>query len=77
MRPATCDMGANKGKPPLLVRKVGKEILPLFVLLKSVTLPARPYFKPAVRLARPKILREFTARKLLQEFTRERVTSGV
>lgn len=57
----------RKGQAPLLAKKVGKRIKPLFILLKSVTLPARPYLKPAAQLARPQIRKQFTSDKLLAE----------
>ena len=43
----------RKGDNPLLVSKK----TPLFVLLKSVQVPARPYFRPGFRSALPKIMR--------------------
>ena len=36
----------REGKPALLMNKETNE--PAFVLLKSVTIPARPYFRPAI-----------------------------
>ena len=33
----------------------------------TITLPARPYLKPAAQLARPQILKQFTSKKLLAE----------
>jgi phage gpG-like protein len=41
---------------------------PLFVLKKSVRMPARPYMRPAFRRAKPKILNLFRARGLLAGF---------
>ncbi len=38
----------EKGKAPLLVVKNGDEIKPLFILLKSVTMRAHPYLRPAL-----------------------------
>ncbi len=55
----------RRGKLPLLARKIGKRIKPLFVLVRSVTLPARPYLKPSAQLARPAIRKQFTSKKLL------------
>ena len=55
------------GQAPLLAKKAGKGIKPLFILVKSVTLPARPYLKPAAQLARPQIRKQFTSDKLLAE----------
>ena len=49
----------RQGRPPLLVRLVGgkksKSIEVLFVLMKSVRLPKRPYMRPARTLAEPKV----------------------
>lgn len=36
----------RKGKPPLLVRPEGFDVM--YVLVKSVTLPPRPYFRPTL-----------------------------
>ncbi len=57
------------GQAPLLAKSIrgGKGIKPLFILVRSVTLPARPYLKPAAQLARPKIRKQFTSEKLLAE----------
>lgn len=56
------------GQAPLLAKSIGgNAIKPLFILLKSVTLPARPYLKPAAQLARPQIRKQFTPAKLLAE----------
>lgn len=62
----------RKGKPPLLVqinhKRLGRNkggatydghMTPLFVLKKSVTLPARPWARPALALSRPAMGRSF------------------
>jgi len=52
----------RKGKDPLLVRMIGKgknaRMQVLFVLKQSVRLPARPYMRPTVKLARSSMQRE-------------------
>ncbi len=48
------------GRPTLLVRPgPRKSMVPLFVLKQSITLPPRPYIRPAVALARPRIVERF------------------
>ena len=58
----------RKGRAPLLARTIrgGKAIEPLFVLLKSVTIPKRPYVVPGLRAARPRVLAQFSAERLLR-----------
>jgi len=47
------------GRDPLLVRKLpGGGIKPMFVLKKEVRLPARPWAKPSLKMARKRVLRE-------------------
>jgi len=45
----------QSGKPPLIVQKRGDEIVPLFVLLKSVKVPARPALEPTARQLAPRL----------------------
>ncbi len=54
----------RKGKHPLLARKTGDTIKPLFVLVKSVTLPPRPYLRPSLAAARERVLDQFRGRLL-------------
>lgn len=57
----------RRGRPPLLVRKGPRgSFKPLFVLLNKVTLPARPYMRPASQLARPRILGMYRREGLLR-----------
>lgn len=51
---------ARRGKPPLLAFIENGRMKPMFVLLQSVTLPERPYIRPAVKLARPRIMKLLT-----------------
>ncbi len=55
----------RRGKPPLLARKTGERLQPLFVLLSSVTLPPRPYMVPGLQAARLRVLDQFTPARLL------------
>ena len=43
------------GKAPLLVKRVGDGIVPMFVLLKSVTIDAKNYVELGWRIARPDV----------------------
>ena len=51
----------------LLMRKGARKAKALFVLKRSIKMPKRPYIAPASKLARPKILHEFTPEALLRE----------
>lgn len=57
------------GGNPLLVKPIlgGKAMQILFVLVKRVDIPKRPYLKPAAQLARPKIRRIFAAKNIVAE----------
>ena len=55
-----------RGKKLFLGKGKGKTARFLFVLVKSVTLKARPYIKPALKIARPKIAKEFSKDKLMR-----------
>lgn len=45
------------GKPPLLVRKNGDEIEPMFVLLKKVEIPKQPYLRPALEMKKKEVIK--------------------
>lgn len=45
-----------KGSDMLFQKQPNGDILALFVLRKSVTIPARPYLKPAIGIARQRII---------------------
>lgn len=69
IRKLALDFIPRKGKPPLLARtRPDGTLEPLFVLLSSVTLPPRPYVRPAVRAARSRIIRQFSPDRLLRGF---------
>ena len=53
----------KSGKPPVLLDQDGDVV---FVLLSSVTLPPRPYVRPALKKVRRRILRLFTSAVLLR-----------
>ena len=49
----------RNGKAPLRARvNMDGSIKPLFVLKKSVTIPARPYMRPSLELAKKKMVKE-------------------
>lgn len=52
-------------KHGVLFGKTGKEIIPLFALVQSVTIPARPYMKPALLKVKPQV--EAELREMLVE----------
>jgi hypothetical protein len=54
----------TKGGSTLLVQRQGRGIQPLFLLVRSVTLPPRPYLEPALETALP-TLREMVERRWL------------
>lgn len=67
IRKLNLDMIKKKGRPPVLVIPGTKK--PVFVLLSSVELPPRPYFRPAIKLATPKMIKEFEHPKLVRRRT--------
>jgi len=53
----------GKGRTnPLIMQKQGKEVIPLFVLKKSVTIPARPFMRPSAMQTKKYIEEEIPKR---------------